>query len=199
VLKDFRVRILAAKQLITKYDYAVFEGKLISCVIECANFTVTIKYEDVYRVWNNFSIMYQGRMYSYDEYRITDDGLQVCKSSDRLIKEKWRNFIVSEKITTAFQVCNVSVDGFYSENYTLHTNFTVFFKPTNQNFTRQDYGVILGYFAICSRKLRFSCNDDLVKVKYDEQYNVFKNFSLVYKLQQQDIRLSRISIQPRQS
>ncbi|CAB3993058.1 Hypothetical predicted protein [Paramuricea clavata] len=180
VLQNFGILIAATKQLITKYDYAVSEGKLIACVTECANFTFTIKYEDEYRVWNNFSMMYQDRMYYYDEYRITDDGLQVCNSSDRLIKEKWRNFIVSEKITTAFKHCNVSVDGFYSENYTLHTNFTVFFKPTNQNFTREDYGVIMGYFAICSRKLRLSCNDDLVKVKYDEQYNVFRNFSLVY-------------------
>ena len=192
VLKNFRVLILATKKLITKYDYAVFKGKIITCVTECAKFTFTIKYEDEYRVWNNFSVMNQGRMYYYDEYRITDDGLQVCNSSDRLIKEKWRNFIVSEKITTAFKHCNVSVDGFYSENYTLHTNFTVFFKPTNQNFARQDYGVILGYFAICSRKLRLSCNDDLVKVKYGEQYNVFKNFSLVYHNKIYDYREYRL-------
>ena len=194
LLKDFRVRILATKQLITKYNYGVLEGKLLTCLIECANFIFTIKYEDEYRIWNNFSLMYQGRMYSYDEYRITDDGLQVCNSSDRLIKEKWRNFIVSEKITRAFKHCiNASVDGFYSENYTLHTNFTVLFKPTNQNFTRQNYGVIMGYFAICSRKLRFSCNDDLVKVKYGEQYNVFKNFSLVYNNKMYDYREYRLN------
>ena len=193
VLQNFGIQISATKQLITKYNYAVSEGKLIICVTECANFTFAIKYEDEYRVWNNFSMMYQGRMYSYDEYRITDDSLQVCNSSDRLIKEKWRNFIVSEKITTAFKHCNVSVDGFYSENYTLHTNLTVFFKPTNQNFTRQDYGVIMGYFAICSRKLRLSCNDDLVKVKYNEQYNVFKNFSLVSNRKMYDYREYRLS------
>ena len=193
VLKNFRVQISATKKLITKYDYGVDEGTFITCVTECANFTFTIKYEGEYKVWNNFSMMYQGRMYSYDEYRITDDGLQLCNSSDRLIKEKWRNFIVSEKITFAFKQCNVSVDGFYSENYTLHTNFTVFFKPTNQNFTRQDYGVILGYFAICSAKLRLSCNDDLVKVKYDEQYNVFKNFSLLYNIKIYDYREYRLS------
>ncbi|CAB3998556.1 Hypothetical predicted protein [Paramuricea clavata] len=193
VLKDFGILIAATKKQITKHNYAVFEGKLITCVTECANFSFAIKYEDEYKVWNNFSMMYQGRMYSYDEYRITDDGLQVCNSSDRHIKEKWRNFIVSEKITLAFKYCNVSVDGFYSENYTLHANFTVFFKPTNQNLTRQDYGVIMGYFAICSRKLRLSCNDDLVKVKYDEQYNVFKNFSLVSNKKMYDYREYRLS------
>jgi hypothetical protein len=198
VLKDFRVRILATKQLITKYDHCVDKGKLITCVTECLKFTFAIKYEDEYKVWNNFSMMYQGRMYYYDEYRITNDGLQVCNSSDHLMKEKWRNFIVSEKITTVFKHCKVSVDGFYSENYTLHTNFTVLFKPTNQNFTRQDYGVILGYFPICSAKLRLSCNNDLVKVKYNEPYNVYKNFSLVYNnniYQYREYRFSHDSLE----
>jgi hypothetical protein len=119
-------------------------------------------------------------MYYYKEYRVTDDGLQVCNSSDPLIQQRWQNFIAREKEMTVFIHCNVSVDGFYFEHYTLFTNFTVFFHPTEQNFTRQDYGVIFGHFATCSAKLSLSCNDDLVKVKYDEQYNVFKNFSLFY-------------------
>ena len=145
---------------------------------KCANFTFTIKYKDDYSVWNNFSIMYQSRMYYYKEYRVTDYGPQVCNSSDPLIQQKWHNFIAREKKMTIFTHCNVSVDGFYFEHYTLLKNFTVLFHPTEQNFTRRDYGVIFGHFAICSAKLSLSCNDDLVKVKYGEQYNVFKNFSL---------------------
>ncbi|CAB3993846.1 Hypothetical predicted protein [Paramuricea clavata] len=147
---------------------------------ECSNFTFTIKYENNYRVWNNFSMTYQSRMYRYNEYRVTDDGLQVCDSSDTLTKQRWRDLIAREKKVLASKYCNVSVDGFYFEHYTLFKNFTVFFHPTEQNFTRRDYGVMFGHFAICSAKLSLSCNDDLVKVKYDEQYNVFKNFSLVY-------------------
>jgi hypothetical protein len=127
-------------------------------------------------------------MYSYDEYRVTDYGLHVCNSSDRLIKEKWRDFIAREKIMTIFTHCNVSVDGFYFENYTLFKNFTVFFHSTEQNFTRRDYGVIFGHFAICSAKLSLSCNDDLVKVKYDEQYNVLRDFSLFYNNKMYDYR-----------
>ena len=165
---------------------AILESKVGST--KCANFTFTIKYKDDYSVWNNFSIMYQGRMYSYDEYRVTDYGLHVCNSTDRLIKEKWRDLIAREKIMTIFTHCNVSVDGFYFENYTLLKNFTVFFHPTEQNFTRRDYGVIFGHFAICSAKLSLSCNDDLIKVKYDKQYNVFKNFSLFYNNTMYDYR-----------
>jgi hypothetical protein len=62
VLKNFRVLILATKKLITKYDYAVFKGKIITCGTECAKFTFTIKYEDEYRVWNNFSMMYSTKV-----------------------------------------------------------------------------------------------------------------------------------------
>ena len=40
---------------------AISESKM--GLTECANFTSTIKYEDEYKVWNNFSIMYQSRMF----------------------------------------------------------------------------------------------------------------------------------------
>ena len=160
---------------------------------ECANFTYTIKYEDNYRVWNNFSVTYQSRMYRYNEYRVTDDGLQVCNSSDPLIKQRWRDLIAREKEVSASKYCNVSVDAFYYPNYTLYRNFTVFFKPTEQSFTRQDYGVIFGYFAICSAKLSLSCNDPLViKVKYGDQYNVLQNFSLFYNNKMYDYREYRL-------
>ncbi|CAB4000827.1 latrophilin receptor A [Paramuricea clavata] len=160
---------------------------------ECANFILTIKYEDNYRVWNNFSIMYQGRIYYFYMYRVTDDGLRVCTSSDTVIQQRWWNFIVSEKIMMASRYCNASVDGFHVKNYTVDKNFTVFFKPTGQSFTRRDYGMIFGHFAICSAKLSLSCNDDLVKVKYDEQYNVLENFSLFYNNKMYDYREYRIA------
>ena len=80
----------------------------------------------------------------------------------------------------AFKQCNVSVDGFFRNEYKLYKNFTVFFKPTKQSFTRQDYGVIFKHFAICSAKLSLSCNDHLVKVKYSEKYKLFKNFAFSY-------------------
>ena len=170
---------------------AISESKGLT---ECANFTFTINNEDDYRVWNNFSMMYQSRMYRYNEYRVTDDGLQVCNSSDHFIQQKWQNSIAQEKKMTVFTHCiNVSVDGFYFENYTLFKNFTVFFHPTEQSFTRRDYGVIFGHFAICSAKLSLSCNEDLIKVKYDEQHDVFKNVSLVYNNTMYDYREYRFS------
>ncbi|CAB4013878.1 Hypothetical predicted protein [Paramuricea clavata] len=79
-------------------------------------------------------------MSRYNEYRVTDGGLQVCNSSDPLIKQRWRDLIALEKEVLASKHCNVSVDAFHYPNYTLYRNFTVFFKPTEQSFTEQDYG-----------------------------------------------------------
>ena len=180
-LKDFTVLIRATKLLIEKNDYAIFNGIPFLCVNKCVNSTSTINYEDEYRVWNNFSIMYKSKMYHYFEYRVTNNSLQICNSSDRLIKEKWQNLTALEKRSTAYADCNVHVAGFYHENYTVHKNFSLYFKPTNQSFSRQDYGVISGYLAICSAKLSFSCEESLVKVNYGQTYEIFKNFSVSYK------------------
>ena len=101
---------------------------------ECENFTFTIKYDDEYKVWNNFSMLYQNQMFHYYEYRVIDDGLQVCLSVDFLIRQKWIKFVVEEKKMAAIKQCNESVTGFYHTNYTLHKSFSVFLKSSNMFF-----------------------------------------------------------------
>ena len=165
---------------------SISENKTVESV--CANFTFTIKYKDQYTVWNNFSIMYLHQMYNYDEYRIMEDGLQVCDSVEPLIQERWQNLIAFENKIVGSKQCNVSVDGFSGENYIIYNDFTVFFIPTEQNFTRQDYAVILGSFAICSAKLSLSCNDFLVRLKHDDQYKIWKNFSISHRNRIYDYR-----------
>ena len=179
-LKNFTVLIRATKLLIAKNDYGIFNGIPFLCVNKCVNATSTINYEDEQTVWNNFSMTYKGEMFHYFEYRVTDNGLQICNSSDRLFKEKWRNVTALEKRWTAYKNCDADISGFYHENYTVHKNFSLYFKPINQSFLRQDYGVISGYLAICSAKLNLSCDESLLEVKYGEQYEVFKNFSVFY-------------------
>ena len=93
---------------------------------ECANFTFNIKNEDNYRVWNNFSMMYQSRMYRYNEYRVTDDGLQVCNSSDPLIKQRWRDLIARKKEVLAFKYCNVSAWTHFTTSITHYTEILLF-------------------------------------------------------------------------
>ena len=159
----------------------------------CKNLTFVIKFEDRYEVWNNFSIKYKGKIYPYDTYRVKNDGLYVCNSSDDLIQQRWRNVTVLHKQTTPYKHCNVSVDSFYHENYTLYNDFNVLFKPTNQTFTVVDYGVISEHFSICSSKLSLSCNNYLIKVNFSEEYDVFNDFSLIYKNRKYDYREYRIN------
>ena len=159
---------------------------------DCANNTFIIKYKEKYEVSNNFSITYQSQIYYYNQNRVTDNGLQICNSPNYVIQQDWLNRMEIEKKNLASKNCNASVDGFFRTNYTLLKNFTVFFHLTQQSFTKQDYGVVLGHFSICSAKLSSSCNDNLVKVRYGERYKVFKNFSLSYRMKYYDYREYRL-------
>ena len=160
---------------------------------ECANFTVTIKYEEEYRVWNNFSMMYRGQMFHFYQYRVTNHGLKVCASVDVSVQRKWRDWITQEKEKMAYKQCNVSVDGFFWENYTLYKNFSVFLRVTEQLFDWHDYGISAAHFTVCSAKLSLSCDYHLFRVKYREQYIVWKNFSLFYNNKMYDYREYRFN------
>ena len=159
---------------------------------DCANNTFTIKYKSEYEVSNDFLITYRGQEYYYNQYRVTDNGLQICNSPNYVIQLEWLNVMEIEKENLAFKNCNASVDGFFLANYTLFKNFTVSFHPTQQSFTRQDYGVVVGHFSICSAKLSSSCNENLVKVRYGQRYKVFKNFSLSYRMKHYEYREYRL-------
>lgn len=180
VHKDFRILELQTNEFLERSDYGLYEGKLITCMTHCINHTYIIKFTDEYKLRNNFSMVYGRHIYDYDMYRIVHDGLEVCKSSHRLTQRRWRYWIYLEKLLRVYRKCDRSVDGFYSENYTLYKNFTVFFKPTKQSFTWKDYGVFFGHFLICSRKLMLSCDENLKKINFTDQYTVFQNFSLLY-------------------
>ena len=94
----------------------------------CANNIFTINYEENYKVWNDFSITYYGIKLHYLSYRVTDNGLQVCTSKDLVIQAKWLQLMATEKQNVASKHCNVSVDGFLRNNYTLFKNFTVYME-----------------------------------------------------------------------
>ena len=146
----------------------------------CNDSLIKIKFDDEYKVWNNFSILYKNKVYDYTEYRVVNDIINLCNSSDDCVRDSWKLRIEWMKRHLPFEHCSVSVDGFFRNNYTLLKNFSVFFKPSQQSFTWKEHGVVSGYFRICSAKLSLSCIDHLVRVKYGRQYKVFKKFLLSY-------------------
>ena len=159
--------------------------------IECANFTFTIKYEDEYKVWTNFSILYKNKVYDYTEYRVLNDGITICNSTDNDVRNIWKqqNDRVKNRIGCKESTRTIWLDPWY---YAVSKQFTVYFVITSQYFTRNDYGVKSGELIICHEKLRpesteytqedlLMCNDSIINIKYDEEYKVWTNFSILYK------------------
>ncbi len=161
---------------------------------ECANFTFTIKYEDEYKVWNNFSILYKHKMYDYTEYPVLNDSIKICNSTDKNVRSTWklRNDWVKKKFY--FKSCNKPnrTISLYQKDYTVSKQFTVYYILAGQYFTKNDYAVIDGEPHICREKLRpflteytqedlLMCNDSILNIKYDDEYKVWNNFSILYK------------------
>ena len=150
--KQFNVFLVGFAQSFDKYEYQLYNGRLTICaeklkpatvksteedLLLCKDSLIKIKFDDEYKVWNNFSMLFKNKVYDYNKYRVLDldDGINICNSTDNYVRP--------------FKHCNW-LNGLFRNNYTLFKNFTVFFKPTQQSFTRQNYGVYLGYFLICS-------------------------------------------------
>ncbi len=173
-------------------DAAISENNESST--ECANFTFTIKYEDEYKVWKNFSILYKNKVYDYTEYRVLNDGIKICNSTDNDVRNIWKLRNDRVKKTMHFKSCNKPNRTwiFYRKYYTVSKQFTVYAGSGGQYFTKNDYGVIDGEINICKEKVRPSsseyteedlliCNDSIINIKYDDEYKVWTDFSILYK------------------
>ena len=84
--------------------------------------------------------MHLDQVYHYYEYKVTDDGLQVCDSVEHVIQQRWRKMTKKEKKELAFKQCNVSVGGFLRNKYKLYKNFYYCFLQT---YTAKFYNVRL--------------------------------------------------------
>ncbi len=172
-------------------DAAISENNESSA--QCANFILTIKYEDEYKVWNNFSILYKNKVYDYTEYRVLNDKIKICISTDNDVRNIWklRNWVNNRKHRKS---CNkpFRISRFKRQYYSVNKQFTVYLSATSQYFTRNDYEVKDGKFSICKEKLRpesseytqedlLMCNDSIINIEYNDEYKVWKNFSILYK------------------
>ena len=159
----------------------------------CNGSIIIVKYDEEYKVWNNFSIFHKNKVYDYTEYRALNDGIKICNSTDVDIKKIWmlRNKWI--KATMHWKSCDTSrTTGLYKKYYAINKQFTVYLSGRSQYFTRNDYGVKEGRFVICKEKLGpistqytqkdlSMCNDSIIIVKYDEEYKVWNSFSIFYQ------------------
>ena len=211
--KHFTVYLPSSSQYFTRDEYGVTStnSRFVTCteklrptttqytqedLLMCNDSIINIKYDNEYKVWNNFTIFYKNKMYDYTEYRVLNDGIKICNSTDDYVRNTWklRNKWVKERMY--LKSCNEPNNKFwfYKKYYAVDKHFTVYLSTRSQYFTRNDYGVTStnSRFVTCKEKLRpistaytqedlSMCNDSIINIEYDNEYKVWKNFSIFYK------------------
>jgi hypothetical protein len=207
--KQFTVYLTSSSQYLTRNDYGVKDDKLKICqeklrpesteytqedLLMCNDSIINIKYDDEYKFRTNFSILYKNKVYDYTEYRVLNDGIKICNSTDTDVRKIWkvRNNWIKE--TMHEKSCNKPIrqTWLYRKYYTVNKQLTVYFAAGSQYFTRNDYGVKEGKPYICQEKFRptlteytqedlLMCNDSIINIKYDDEYKVGTDFTILYK------------------
>ena len=76
--------------------------------------------------------------------------------------------------------------------YAVENQFSVYLAHNGQQLTRNDYAVKDGDLYVCIKNLRprstqytqedlSICNDSTINIKYDDEYKIWKNFSIFHK------------------
>jgi hypothetical protein len=97
VNKQFTVYFAPRSQYFTRNNYGVKNGKPYICeenlrptsseyteedLLMCNDSIINITYDDEYEVRTDFSILYKNEVYDYTEYRVLNDGIKICNSTD---------------------------------------------------------------------------------------------------------------------
>ncbi|CAB3981158.1 Hypothetical predicted protein [Paramuricea clavata] len=209
VNKQFTVYLGRRGQYFTRNDYGVDDGKPFTCqekfrpesseytqedLLMCNNSIFNIKYDEEYQVLTDFSILYKNKVYDYTEYRVLNDSIKICNSTDNYVRNIWkvRNEWVKAKIHQ--KSCNKPIRELwlYRKYYTVNKQFTVYSAAEGQHFTRNEYGVKNSKPYTCDEKFKpdstdytqedlLMCNDSIINIKYDHEYKVRTDFSILYK------------------
>ena len=138
-------------------------------------------------------------MYDYREYQFGNKGIEMCASNDSRIQAIWRTRNSWEKFKNRYTCRGFSVDKLSEARYyTVNKQFTVYGATRSQYFTRNDYGVKNGKPYICKEKFRsisteytqedlLMCNDSIINIKYDDEYKVRNDFSILITLYEQGV------------
>ena len=168
VNKQFTFYHPGRSQYLTKHDYDVRDSKPVVCdekfkpksyhytqedLLMCCDSIISIKYDDEHKVWNNFSILYKKKMYSYTEYRALNDGIKICNSTDSFVKNTWKlrnNWVIAKNNSRSCKITLHIKKPFYIVN----KQFIVYYPGSTQYLTRHDYDVRVGEPVVCDEMLR---------------------------------------------
>ena len=159
----------------------------------CNDSIINIRYDDEYKVGTDFSIFYKNKVYDYTEYRVLNDSIKICNSTDNYVRNIWKVRNKWVKARMHQKSCNKPIreSWLYRNYYTVNKEFTVYLTRRSQYFTKNNYGVKYAQLYICYEKLRsisteytqedlLMCNDSIINIKYDDEYKVRTDFSIFY-------------------
>ena len=207
--KQFTVYLAPRSQYFTRNDYGVKNGKPYTCqekfrpisteytredLLMCNDSIINIKYDDEYKLGIDFSILYKNKVHDYTEYRVLNDSINICNSTDNHVRNIWKVRNKWVKARMHVKSCNKPIRTYWFSRkyYAVTKQFTVYVAATRQYFTRKDYGVKDGIPYICKEKFRptsneyteedlLMCNDSIINIKYNDEYKVWTDFSILYK------------------
>ncbi|CAB3981152.1 Hypothetical predicted protein, partial [Paramuricea clavata] len=209
VNKQFTVYFAATSQYFTRNDYGVGDGKPSICkenikptsieytqedILMCNDSIISIKYDDEYKLRTDFSILYKNKVYDYIQYRVLNDGIKICNSTDNYVRNIWKVRNKWVKARMYKKSCNKPIREFwlYREYYIVDKQFTVYSGGDGDYFTRNEYWVEDGKLKICYVNKRpdateytqedlLMCKDSIINIKYDDEYKVRTDFSILHK------------------
>jgi hypothetical protein len=163
-------------------------------LLMCNDSIINIKCDDEYKVWTDFSILYENKVYDYTEYRVLNDSIKICNSTDNYVSNIWKVRNKWIKATMHQKICNKPIGtlSFKRAYYTVNKLFTVYSGGDGHYLTRNDYWVTDGKLTICEENYRPTsteytqedlsmCNDSIINIKYNDEYKARTDFSILYK------------------
>jgi hypothetical protein len=154
--------------------FAICSAKLS---LSCNDYLVKVKYGDQYNVLQNFSLFTNNKMYDYREYQFRNEGLEMCASNDSRIRAIWKTRHSWKKLKNQYK-CRGSAQKIHAMYYTVNKQFTVYFAPRSQYFTRNNYGVKDGKPYIYMRRklethiIRIYRGRSINVQRFNHQYNI---------------------------
>ena len=90
----------------------------------------------------------------YIEYRVLNDSIKICNSSDNDVRNIWKERNKYVKQWMHYKSCNLPIDIYIisQELYTVRKDFSILILPTDQVIAKYDYGVFEGKPRICKEK-----------------------------------------------
>ena len=96
-------------------------------------------------------------MYNYAEYRVLNDSIKICNSTDNYVRNIWKLRNEWVKWTMHYKSCNQPIYAYMIPRklYTVRKDFSVLILPTDQVIAKYNYGVFEGKLEICEEKLLY--------------------------------------------